>query len=96
MTNTTTVRCACGYDLSVAPCPFHGMDRATTFRTITMRTGHEWLGYRNGVVVSVYANRSVANAWLEARKVDSVAPVAQALTGGPESFIGTKILVAVA
>lgn len=95
-TNATTVRCACGYNLTERPCPHHGMDRAHTFRTVITTTGNEWLGYRNGIIVAVYANRWVGESRLQARKVDSIAPVAQSLKGAPETFIGERILVKVA
>ena len=58
-------------------------------KTYTVKTGQEWLGYRNGHVVAVFPNRWVAESWLVARKVDSTAPVAQ--SGGPEANIGKVV-----
>jgi hypothetical protein len=36
-----------------------------------------WVGWRNGVIVAYYPNRTVAERDLEARKVDSTSPAPQ-------------------
>jgi hypothetical protein len=67
----------------------HTVTNLIIIKTYTVKTGQEWLGYRNGHVVVVFKHRYAAESWLQARKVDSTAPVAQ--HGTPESWIGTIV-----
>jgi hypothetical protein len=60
-------------------------------KTYTVKTGSEWLGYRNGRVVYVFRDRYVAESYLQARKVEGTAPVNQ--QGADADWIGTIITV---
>jgi hypothetical protein len=60
-------------------------------KTYTVKTGHEWLGYRNGHVVLIFRDRYIAESYLQARKVEATAPVAQ--RGVAADWIGTTVTV---
>jgi hypothetical protein len=70
------------------------MPSMSTTKTYTVKTGSEWLGYRNGRVVFVFRDRYVAESYLQARKVEATAPVAQ--RGDAAAWIGTTVTVEVA
>jgi hypothetical protein len=67
----------------------------STTKTFTVKTGREWLGYRNGRVVLVFRDQYIAESYLQARRVEATAPVAQR-RGTEAEFIGTTITVEVA
>lgn len=60
-------------------------------KTYTIKTGREWLGYRNGHVVAIYRDRYIAESYLQARKVEATAPVNQ--RGDDADWIGTTVTV---